>query len=1256
MGKRFIRSLDPYAANYDLHEREKFNEQRHFMAKDPTETGGLTDVNRMQEITADVIEERTEITASTPGQILVGGDLHLADGSQLSNDKSTVIVGGTSFGAAIANVDANGTERRHYRGTYRNSIDQRRGWKGHERVDFGTNARGPFNESTKPEEIKLGVYRTQFGSAPAAGEAKTMNEEARRMLSESQQAQHARRSGFSVGLSHPALERFGALKNSLSSLSGSNNARVQAMAGSLALYNLHKGLEALPQGLAGVRGGFSFGRSEQHSRSQSRTEGLLSSQVSAVGTVAIKLSGDGSGSAPLQVVGSDIGGNERTIFAVNGPMRFAAMDYGGQQSSQNWSKSRSIGASFGLNDPNLDLGAGGGRGHYQGETRSWRLSHIGTASGHTDLGKDSPLHIDGAQIFGRSVRGLTDGIAINNPQNQGWERGSQRGLNGSISLSLGSVSGNLGGGYGKISSNYQTINSESGARATPELGGELGEALRQHNQAYNAEHAARSGQSGIFAGDDGFQIENKGEIKLGTGIITSSERAEALGRNRLVTDSISRNSVENFSHSTGFALSGSVGSQFQNGAFSPSAPIAGAALHRDHANSRTSGSIGTRNLEIRDPAKQGADSATAAQEFFAPRWSDSPGSGLNAGLQGPQQLEKLQKEAQVTGEFGQIAPRAVADWAEKQGRIRTHERNLQIVAIEEKLLAMSKDPTQQQRLRANIAKRRQEISANQANYDLWKEGGSGRNLLHGGIGALASGNMVGAATGYITSALAPTLNQLNNPLLKGFGGAAVGAIVGSGNPVAMAVGANSDWNNRQLHPSEKETIKDIAKKLAKENAGELNLTNKQWEERLTIQALSNIDEKAAHVLNIQRELLNQDLKSQKSSSYHKYQIKNYYKSLDIAQKEIKAEADKNILISWKDRSVLYAYGAMVYKFKTANEQQYKDSYLFTIPTNYILAGANKDKREYGYVRPYYQNDHILKTYNIYGYGYDIPLEYSLEIFNFGENGINQGLNSVDPYTKLLTDAVKPESGKVPSTGNNQTNEFVTRGLIELTIATCIPDLKGCAADFVFSKAAEELDDGQDNDNPLSLSKISLVKSPLPLVRNIASQALSAEKAALVSRETAALAGIRIKQLQRTRIAEISYQFNVVKDPKNMTLTINGKTYRTNQATSKGAPVFQGLSDNEIFTIYKELAGITQLPQARATKALDLNGNPRKLWVLQPTSGPLKGNSINLRTGSSSAKTSNTKFTIDIAIKNNNGFNRRLSNLKSGTNVEIKFEN
>ena len=49
-------------------------------------------------------------------------------------------------------------------------------------------------------------------------------------------------------------------------------------------------------------------------------------------------------------------------------------------------------------------------------------------------------------------------------------------------------------------------------------------------------------------------------------------------------------------------------------------------------------------------------------------------------------------------------------------------------------------------------------------------------------------------------------------------------------------------------------------------------------------------------------------------------------------------------------------------------------------------------------------------------------------------------------------------------------------------------------------------------------------------------------------------------------------------------------------------------------------------------------------------------SINLRTGSSSAKTSNTKFTIDIAIKNNNRFNRRLSNLKSGTNIEIKFEN
>ena len=61
----------------------------------------------------------------------------------------------------------------------------------------------------------------------------------------------------------------------------------------------------------------------------------------------------------------------------------------------------------------------------------------------------------------------------------------------------------------------------------------------------------------------------------------------------------------------------------------------------------------------------------------------------------------------------------------------------------------------------------------------------------------------------------------------------------------IVASANTDWNNRQLHPSERQVLHSIANKLAEKNAGKLELTSEQWEEILEIQALAEIDESSA---------------------------------------------------------------------------------------------------------------------------------------------------------------------------------------------------------------------------------------------------------------------------------------------------------------------------------------------------------------------------------------------------------------------------
>ncbi|MEE3609772.1 hypothetical protein [Avibacterium paragallinarum] len=68
-------------------------------------------------------------------------------------------------------------------------------------------------------------------------------------------------------------------------------------------------------------------------------------------------------------------------------------------------------------------------------------------------------------------------------------------------------------------------------------------------------------------------------------------------------------------------------------------------------------------------------------------------------------------------------------------------------------------------------------------------------------------------------------------------GLAIGAAVGNGNVGAISAAANTDWNNRQLHPDEMKWIKENAKRFAKEQG----IDEKTAEARLITQAAQEVD-------------------------------------------------------------------------------------------------------------------------------------------------------------------------------------------------------------------------------------------------------------------------------------------------------------------------------------------------------------------------------------------------------------------------------
>ena len=195
---------------------------------------------------------------------------------------------------------------------------------------------------------------------------------------------------------------------------------------------------------------------------------------------------------------------------------------------------------------------------------------------------------------------------------------------------------------------------------------------------------------------------------------------------------------------------------------------------------------------------------------------------------GSQTQKEINAQTQITQAFSREAPKAVASYAASQAA------DLPVQA--------RKEPDAEKR------------AALQAEAAKWDEGGVYRIALHTATGALGGG-VSGAAGAAASASAAPQMNDLQDGLQKslqsagvsegaakciaqsvaGLTAAGVGAAVGGAQGAATAL--TVDANNRQLHPTEEQWLKSKAKDFAKKE----NITEKEATERLTQQALKDVD-------------------------------------------------------------------------------------------------------------------------------------------------------------------------------------------------------------------------------------------------------------------------------------------------------------------------------------------------------------------------------------------------------------------------------
>ena len=344
----------------------------------------------------------------------------------------------------------------------------------------------------------------------------------------------------------------------------------------------------------------------------------------------------------------------------------------------------------------------------------------------------------------------------------------------------------------------------------------------------NGDYLSVVEQSGIKAGDGGFQLVVHGNTDLVGGVISSSQAAIDQGKNTLATGSLTYAALQNKDvyEADSFAMSGTVSGKFgdqttaksaadQKAAAGKAAPSASGGIGHDSGSqsSTTASGISAGTLTITDASRQAATGTTAEQALagivtgVTTETAASQAGALTQAWNGAALMKEVQAQTQITQAFSAQAPKAIATIADRKEQDLLREAEGQV-----------DNSPEQKALLVEAAR--------------WEEGGVYRTALHAAAGALSGGldGALGAGTissaavqmeklqGYAQLALqdqgvSPEVARVMAQGLAELTSAGVGQVVGGAGGAATSLAVDTD--NRQLHPKEISWIVSNAADFAK---------------------------------------------------------------------------------------------------------------------------------------------------------------------------------------------------------------------------------------------------------------------------------------------------------------------------------------------------------------------------------------------------------------------------------------------------------
>ena len=604
--------------------------------------------------------------------------------------------------------------------------------------------------------------------------------------------------GLNIAITSPVLSAIQAVQGAVQStkqVGASKHDRVNAMAAANAGFDAYRAGDSVMKAgksiqdfmdsgnmdsVIGVQ--ITYGQQKNESRTHIEGNTAAKSKVNAGGKVNIGATGAGKDSN-ISIEGSDVSGKQGTFLSADNQVIVKAVEQNHKERSTNKSSGFNAGVAIKVGSgvaAGATFGGNYGKGYGNGDETTYVASHVGDSQSKTVINAGGDVTLAGSQVKGKRVELDAENLNIESLQDKSSYHGKQMNMQGSVTVGYGFAAG---GSFNK--------------------------------SKINADHASVNEQAGIYAGDEGYDINVNKHTDLKGALITSTQKAEADGKNHFSTGSLAHSDIENHSNYSGssFGVSGSVSANFEtpfgeNGAAQSTKQATdkdgnllytdkngnttvnskgvdgkentkklaegkeslqfsygmGYGKDSDSQSSTTKSGINTQNIIIKDEAEQLKRTGKTVQEEIAAIKTDittESAPSQSGKLENRFNKDDVQKELdfqrEVTEKFGPNVAEAGSLLANKFGEEAKAKRHEAAIALEEAEKAKAENNNETNRALVKQARDNFETASREAKE--WETGGSQRLVIDSALNVISTALAGRPAAEVVASGLSPVVNN-----------------------------------------------------------------------------------------------------------------------------------------------------------------------------------------------------------------------------------------------------------------------------------------------------------------------------------------------------------------------------------------------------------------------------------------------------------------------------------------------------------------